>query len=141
MELGPIYTMLLRPEDSAGCPDGYDDKMRFMCVLFYHDDMFPWRCHQRVHQNVRPWFRRPDVRNEDMPGRPIGPAFFQVDVLKECQEVLGPSGVTAVQLSPVAEHLVGPQWWVRPAVAERIEGWGEWAHYSRCAMVCLYGFT
>ncbi|CAK9012598.1 unnamed protein product [Durusdinium trenchii] len=36
-----------------------------------------------------------------------------VDVLKECQEVLGPSGVTAVQLSPVAEHLVGPQWWVR----------------------------
>lgn len=67
--------------------------------------------------------------------------IFQVDVLKECQEVLGPSGVTAVQLSPVAEHLVGPQWWVRPAVAERIEGWGEWAHYSRCAMVCLYGFT
>ncbi|CAK9012601.1 4-alpha-D-glucan glucanohydrolase) [Durusdinium trenchii] len=50
--------------------------------------------------------------------------IFQVDVLKECQEVLGPSGVTAVQLSPVAEHLVGPQWWVRPAVAERIEGWG-----------------
>lgn len=35
------------------------------------------------------------------------------DVQQECRDVLGPAGVDAVQLSPVTEHILGHQWWVR----------------------------
>lgn len=35
------------------------------------------------------------------------------DVQEECREILGPAGVDAVQLSPVTEHILGHQWWVR----------------------------
>jgi len=35
------------------------------------------------------------------------------DVARECQEFLGPNGVDAVQISPVAEHILGPNWWTK----------------------------
>lgn len=37
------------------------------------------------------------------------------DVAAECENVLGPSGVTAVQVSPPQEHIVlaGSPWWIR----------------------------
>ena len=36
-----------------------------------------------------------------------------VDIAKECQEFLGPNGFEAVQVSPVTEHILGPQWWTK----------------------------
>ena len=38
---------------------------------------------------------------------------FKADVQQECRDVLGPAGVDAVQVSPVTEHILGHQWWVR----------------------------
>lgn len=34
------------------------------------------------------------------------------DIAKECEQVLGPKGYGAVQISPPNEHKPGPQWWV-----------------------------
>lgn len=36
-----------------------------------------------------------------------------VDIGRECQEFLGPNGFDAVQVSPVTEHILGPQWWTK----------------------------
>ena len=33
------------------------------------------------------------------------------DVAAECENVLGPAGYTAVQVSPPNEHITGPAWW------------------------------
>ena len=35
------------------------------------------------------------------------------DISKECQDFLGPNGFDAVQVSPVTEHKLGPQWWTK----------------------------
>eukprot|EP00930_Biecheleria_cincta_P027929 TRINITY_DN19514_c0_g1_i1.p1 TRINITY_DN19514_c0_g1~~TRINITY_DN19514_c0_g1_i1.p1 ORF type:complete len:516 (-),score=101.09 TRINITY_DN19514_c0_g1_i1:115-1662(-) len=35
------------------------------------------------------------------------------DVAAECETWLGPRGFAAVQVSPVTEHISGPQWWTR----------------------------
>lgn len=35
------------------------------------------------------------------------------DIAKECTEYLGPNGFEAVQVSPVTEHILGYQWWVK----------------------------
>lgn len=60
---------------------------------------------------------------------PTGPvAFVQLfewdwnDVADECENVLGPAGYTAVQVSPPNEHITGPAWWTRyQPVSYRIE--------------------
>jgi alpha-amylase len=51
---------------------------------------------------------------------PTGPvAFVQLfewdwtDIADECENVLGPAGYTAVQVSPPNEHIEGPAWWAR----------------------------
>jgi alpha-amylase len=36
-----------------------------------------------------------------------------VDIARECTEYLGPNGFDAVQVSPVVEHVLGYQWWVK----------------------------
>ena len=36
-----------------------------------------------------------------------------VDIALECQEFLGPNGFDGVQVSPVTEHILGPQWWTK----------------------------
>jgi len=36
-----------------------------------------------------------------------------LDIARECQEYLGPNGFDAVQVSPVAEHILGYQWWTK----------------------------
>ncbi|CAK9025307.1 unnamed protein product [Durusdinium trenchii] len=36
-----------------------------------------------------------------------------VDIAKECEEYLGPNGFDAVQVSPVTEHILGPEWWTK----------------------------
>ena len=33
------------------------------------------------------------------------------DIALECENVLGPAGYTAVQVSPPNEHITGPAWW------------------------------
>lgn len=35
------------------------------------------------------------------------------DIAKECTEYLAPNGFEAVQVSPVTEHIIGYQWWVK----------------------------
>eukprot|EP00927_Polykrikos_kofoidii_P077910 TRINITY_DN74796_c0_g1_i1.p1 TRINITY_DN74796_c0_g1~~TRINITY_DN74796_c0_g1_i1.p1 ORF type:complete len:541 (+),score=47.00 TRINITY_DN74796_c0_g1_i1:103-1725(+) len=35
------------------------------------------------------------------------------DIAKECEDWLGPSGIRAVKVSPITEHMAGPQWWTR----------------------------
>lgn len=35
------------------------------------------------------------------------------DIADECENVLGPAGYTAVQVSPPNEHITGPAWWTR----------------------------
>ena len=35
------------------------------------------------------------------------------DIAAECEDVLGPAGYAAVQISPPQEHIQGPQWWTR----------------------------
>jgi len=35
------------------------------------------------------------------------------DIAAECENFLGPSGYSAVQISPPQEHIKGPQWWTR----------------------------
>mmetsp|Transcript_39444 Transcript_39444/g.71065 ORF Transcript_39444/g.71065 Transcript_39444/m.71065 type:complete len:979 (+) Transcript_39444:97-3033(+) len=35
------------------------------------------------------------------------------DIAIECEEYLGPNGIDAVQISPVTEHILGPQWWTK----------------------------
>jgi alpha-amylase len=35
------------------------------------------------------------------------------DIAAECENVLGPAGYTAVQVSPPNEHITGPAWWTR----------------------------
>jgi len=35
------------------------------------------------------------------------------DIAAECENVLGPAGYAAVQISPPMEHVRGPQWWTR----------------------------
>ncbi|MGD9265119.1 MAG: alpha-amylase family glycosyl hydrolase, partial [Lysobacterales bacterium] len=48
-----------------------------------------------------------------------------VDIATECENVLGPAGYQAVQVSPPNEHVVGPQWWTRyQPVSYRIESRG-----------------
>jgi alpha-amylase len=44
------------------------------------------------------------------------------DIAAECENVLGPAGYTAVQISPPNEHITGPAWWTRyQPVSYRIE--------------------
>jgi alpha-amylase len=44
------------------------------------------------------------------------------DIARECEDVLGPAGYTAVQVSPPNEHITGPAWWTRyQPVSYRIE--------------------
>ena len=60
---------------------------------------------------------------------PTGPvAFVQLfewdwnDIAAECENVLGPAGYTAVQVSPPQEHVTGPEWWTRyQPVSYRVE--------------------
>ena len=53
------------------------------------------------------------------PGIRRSPVFVKlwewnyVDIGKECQDFLGPNGFDAVQVSPVTEHKLGPQWWTK----------------------------
>jgi len=35
------------------------------------------------------------------------------DIAEECENVLGPAGYAAVQISPPNEHIAGPAWWTR----------------------------
>eukprot|EP00931_Biecheleriopsis_adriatica_P054713 TRINITY_DN32226_c0_g1_i1.p1 TRINITY_DN32226_c0_g1~~TRINITY_DN32226_c0_g1_i1.p1 ORF type:complete len:1150 (-),score=208.44 TRINITY_DN32226_c0_g1_i1:46-3456(-) len=35
------------------------------------------------------------------------------DIAKECVEYLSPNGIDAVQVAPVTEHVVGPEWWTK----------------------------
>ena len=35
------------------------------------------------------------------------------DIAAECENVLGPAGYTAIQVSPPNEHITGPAWWTR----------------------------
>ena len=35
------------------------------------------------------------------------------DIAAECENVLGPAGFTAIQVSPPNEHITGPAWWTR----------------------------
>jgi alpha-amylase len=35
------------------------------------------------------------------------------DIASECENVLGPAGLEAVQVSPPQEHITGAQWWIR----------------------------
>ena len=52
---------------------------------------------------------------------PTGPAdvfvhmfeWHWTDIAAECENVLGPAGYAAVQISPPQEHIQGPQWWTR----------------------------
>ena len=61
--------------------------------------------------------------------RPV--AFVQLfewkwpDIGRECEDVLGPAGYTAVQVSPPNEHITGPAWWTRyQPVSYKIESRG-----------------
>ena len=63
------------------------------------------------------------------PAAPV--AFVQLfewkwpDIARECEEVLGPAGYTAVQVSPPNEHITGPAWWTRyQPVSYKIESRG-----------------
>ena len=53
------------------------------------------------------------------PGTRRSPIFVKLwewnyaDIGRECQEFLGPNGFDAVQVSPVTEHKLGPQWWTK----------------------------
>jgi len=61
------------------------------------------------------------------------------DIAAECENVLGPAGYAAVQISPPQEHIQGPQWWTRyQPVSYKIESRGgtreEFAEMvQRCA--------
>jgi len=47
------------------------------------------------------------------------------DIAVECENVLGPAGYTAVQISPPQEHIQGPAWWTRyQPVSYKIESRG-----------------
>ncbi|MTA95264.1 MAG: alpha-amylase, partial [Actinobacteria bacterium] len=46
---------------------------------------------------------------------PVGVQLFMYNwnsVANECSEVLGPSGIDHVFISPAQEHIVGEPWWV-----------------------------
>ncbi|MDX2411098.1 MAG: alpha-amylase family protein [Woeseiaceae bacterium] len=61
------------------------------------------------------------------------------DIAEECENVLGPAGYAAVQISPPNEHIAGPAWWTRyQPVSYKIESRGgtreEFADMvTRCA--------
>jgi alpha-amylase len=61
------------------------------------------------------------------------------DIAEECENVLGPAGYTAVQISPPNEHITGPAWWTRyQPVSYKLESRGgtrtEFADMvTRCA--------
>lgn len=47
------------------------------------------------------------------------------DVAAECEDVIGPAGYAAVQVSPPNEHIAGPAWWTRyQPVSYKIESRG-----------------
>ena len=56
--------------------------------------------------------------SEPVPTAPAG-VFVQMfewrwnDIAEECENVLGPAGYAAVQISPPNEHIAGPAWWTR----------------------------
>jgi alpha-amylase len=58
----------------------------------------------------------PPTTEPETPGPVAFVQLFEWDwnaIAAECENVLGPAGYTAVQVSPPNEHITGPAWWTR----------------------------